>query len=111
MKFKEVFLVVVLILAGFVLFQFKTGQMEPRRHGLELGRRLRLPRRPRIRRTRRPGRSRLPCRRASRSRTATAGSRSAATDQADVQLTFKKVVWRKNEEEAEDIAGRHQVRR
>jgi len=26
MKFRDVFLVVVLILAGFVFFQFKTGQ-------------------------------------------------------------------------------------
>ncbi|MCK7481473.1 MAG: DUF5668 domain-containing protein [Candidatus Moduliflexus flocculans] len=38
MKFREIFLVVVLVLAGVVLYQFKTGPLEPRRH--QLGRRL-----------------------------------------------------------------------
>ena len=107
MKFKEVLLVVVLILAGLVFYQFKTGHWNLD-DGLGLGRRSRH-RRQGGHRARRRGRSRRPCRRRSRSRTATAGSRCAARTRTIVQLTFKKVVWRRKEEEAREIAGPAQV--
>ncbi|MCK7476601.1 MAG: hypothetical protein M0C28_02845 [Candidatus Moduliflexus flocculans] len=106
MKFKEVFLVVVLILAGLVLFQFKTGKWNLDDVDWNWGRRLRL---------RLVGREYA----VEETRTIEAPLPPAieienghgwvevrGADQDDVQLTFKKVVWRKNEEEAKDIAGR-----
>ena len=78
MKFKEVLLVVVLILAGLVLFQFKTGHWDLDDMDWNWGDDLRVLRRPRIRRGGDPDDRGSPAARRSRSRTATAGSRSAA---------------------------------
>ena len=105
MKFKEVFLVAVLILAGLVLFQFKTGKWDldnmdwnwgddsgflvGREYTAEETRTIEAPLPPAIEIENGHGWVEV-----------------RGTDQADVQLTFKKVVWRRNEEEAKDIAGR-----
>lgn len=101
MKFREVLLVVVLILVGFAFFQFKTGKwnFDDWNWGDDFG---------------------FAGREYVEEETRTFGSPLPAvleivnghgwvevrgTDQADVQLTFKKIVWRRTQEEAKDVAG------
>jgi DUF4097 and DUF4098 domain-containing protein YvlB len=108
MKFKEVLLVVVLILAGLVLFQFKTGKWNlddvgwnwgddffdtgfivGREYAVEETRTVEAPLPPAIEIDN--GRGWVEVR---------------GADRDDIQLTFKKVVWRRQEAEAMDLAGR-----
>jgi hypothetical protein len=106
MKFREVLLVVVLILAGFVFFQFKTGHWKidgdwgwgdwdggfgpfsreaaaEETHTIEAPLSLAL--------EVENGRGWVEVR---------------GADQETIQLTFKKVAWRRTEEEAKDVVGR-----
>jgi hypothetical protein len=101
MRFREVLLVVVLILAGFAFFQFKTGKWDfddwswnddfgfvGREYTEEETRTIGSPLPPVLEIVN--GRGWVEVR---------------GTDQADVQMTFKKIVWRRTEEEAKDVAG------
>jgi hypothetical protein len=100
MKFREVLLVVVLVLAGFVLFQFKTGRWDlddiswgddfwvaHQEVTVEETRTIETPP-PVIEVVNGHGWVEV-----------------RGADQDFVQLTFKKVVWRRKEEEARDVAG------
>jgi hypothetical protein len=101
MKFREVLLVVVLILAGLVVYQVQTGHWNlglnwendfvgfGREFTYEETRTIDAP---------------LPALLEVVNGQGWVEVRGG--DQANVQLTFKKVVWRKTEEEARDIAGR-----
>jgi DUF4097 and DUF4098 domain-containing protein YvlB len=111
MKFKEVLLVVVLILAGLVLFQFKTGKWNlddvgwnwgddffdtgfvvGREYAVEETRTIEAPLPPAIEIENGHGWVEV-----------------RGADRDDIQLTFKKVVWRQKEDEAKDIAGRLKI--
>jgi DUF4097 and DUF4098 domain-containing protein YvlB len=101
MKFKEVLLVVVLILAGLAVYQFKTGKWDldfnwgddfgfvGREYSAEETRTIEAP---------------LPA--AIEVVNDHGWVEVRGTDEANVQMTFKKVVWRRTEEEAKDVAGR-----
>jgi DUF4097 and DUF4098 domain-containing protein YvlB len=101
MKFREVFLVGVLILAGLVVYQVQTGHWNldinwgddfggfGREFTYEETRTIDAP---------------LPALLEVANGHGWVEVRGG--DQANVQLTFKKVVWRKTEEEAQDVAGR-----
>ncbi len=104
MKFREVLLVVVLILAGLVVYQVQTGHWNldlnwddwgddfigaGREFTYEETRTIEAP---------------LPALLEVANGHGWVEVRGG--DQTDIQLTFKKVVWRKTEEEAKDIAGR-----
>jgi len=101
MKFREVLLVVVLILAGLVVYQVQTGHWNldfnwddefgfaGREYAAEETRTIEAPLPAAIEITNSHGWVEV-----------------RGGDQADIQLTFKKVVWRKTEEEAKDVAGR-----
>lgn len=105
MKFREVFLVVVLILAGFVFFQFKTGHWNidgdwnwdwpggfgpfSREVTAEETRTIEAP---------------LPAALEIENGHGRVEVRGA--DQETVQLTFKKVAWRRTEEEAKETVDR-----
>jgi DUF4097 and DUF4098 domain-containing protein YvlB len=101
MKFREVFLVVVLILAGLVVYQVQTGHWNldinwgddfggfGREFTYEETRTIDAP---------------LPT--AIEVANGHGWVEVRGGDQANVQLTFKKVVWRKTEEEAKDVADR-----
>ncbi len=101
MKFREVLLVVVLILAGLVVYQVQTGHWSldfnwddefgfaGREYAAEETRTIEAPLPAAIEITNSHGWVEV-----------------RGGDQADIQLTFKEVVWRKTEEEAKDIAGR-----
>ncbi|HUT08426.1 MAG TPA: hypothetical protein VMY15_06245 [Candidatus Latescibacteria bacterium] len=101
MKFREVLLVVVLILAGLVVYQVQTGHWSldfnwddefgfaGREYAAEETRTIEAPLPAAIEITNSHGWVEV-----------------RGGDQADIQLTFKKVVWRKTEEEAKDVAGR-----
>jgi hypothetical protein len=101
MKFKEILLVIVLILAGFVLFQVKTGRwsLDDISWGDDFGiinkevaaeetRTIEAPLPPAIEIVNGQGWVEI-----------------RGADQDFAQLTFKKVVWRRKEEEARAIAG------
>jgi len=101
MKFREVFLVVVLILAGLVVYQVQTGHWNldfnwgddfggfGREFTYEETRTIDAP---------------FPALLEVANGHGWVEVRGG--DQANVQLTFKKVVWRKTEEEAKEVAGR-----
>jgi type VI protein secretion system component Hcp len=101
MKFREVFLVAVLILAGLVVYQIQTGHWNldfnwgddfagfGREYTAEETRTIEAP---------------LPS--AIEIVNGHGWVEVRGGDQDTVQLTFKKVVWRRTEEEAKDIAGR-----
>jgi len=104
MKFKEILLVVVLVLAGLALFQFKTGRWSfdeinwgwdndfgfvGREVTAEETRTIEGP---------------LPA--AIEIENGHGWVEVRGADQDFAQLTFKKIVWRRNEEEAKDIADR-----
>ncbi|MCU0244372.1 MAG: hypothetical protein MUE80_06455 [Acidobacteria bacterium] len=104
MKFRDVVLVVILILAGFVFFQFKTGKWSlddldwnwdgdfgivGREYAEEESRTVGSPLPPVLEIENGHGWVEV-----------------RGADREDVQLTFKKVVWRRTEEEAKDVAGR-----
>ena len=101
MKFREVFLVVVLILAGLIVYQVQTGHWNldinwgddfggfGREFAYEETRTIDAP---------------LPALLEVANGHGWVEVRGG--DQANVQLTFKKVVWRKTEEEAKELAGR-----
>jgi hypothetical protein len=101
MKFREVLLVVVLILAGLVVYQVQTGHWNldfnwdnefgivGREYTIEETRTIEAPLPPAIEILNGHGWVEV-----------------RGGDQANVQLTFKKVVWRRTEEEAKDVAGR-----
>jgi DUF4097 and DUF4098 domain-containing protein YvlB len=105
MKFREVLLVVVLILAGFVFFQFKTGRWDingdwnwdwpggfgpfSREVTAEETQTIEGP---------------LPA--AIEVENGHGWVEVRGADQETVQLTFKKVAWRRTEEEAKDIVAR-----
>jgi DUF4097 and DUF4098 domain-containing protein YvlB len=101
MKFREVFLVVVLILAGLIVYQVQTGHWNldinwgddfggfGREYTTEETRTIDAPLPPAIEIVNGHGWVEV-----------------RGEDQADIQLTFKKVVWRKTDEEAKDVAGR-----
>lgn len=103
MKFREVFLVVILILAGLVVYQVQTGHWNldfnwgwggdfgglGREYTTEETRTIEAPLPPVIEVVNGHGWVEV-----------------RGGDQTNVQLTFKKVVWRRTEEEAKDIAGR-----
>ena len=101
MKFKEILLVVVLVLAGVVLFQFKTGHwsLDDVNWGDDIGilhqevtaeetRTIEVPLPPAIEIVNGQGWVEI-----------------RGADQDFVQLTFKKVVWRRKEEDAREFAG------
>ena len=101
MRFRDVLLVVVLILAGFVFFQFKTGKWSVddwnwdddfgfigREHAEEETRTFAAPLPPVLEVVNGHGWVEV-----------------RGTDRDDVQLTFKKVVWRRKLEEARAVAG------
>ena len=101
MKFREVLLVVVLILAGLVVYQVQTGHWNldfnwgddfaglGREYTTEETRTIEAPLPPAIEVVNGHGWVEV-----------------RGGDQADIQLTFKKVVWRKTDEEAKDVADR-----
>jgi len=101
MKFREVLLVGVLILAGLVVYQVQTGHWNldinwgddfaglGREYTTEETRTIDAPLPPAIEVVNGHGWVEV-----------------RGGDQADIQLTFKKVVWRKTDEEAKDVAGR-----
>lgn len=103
MKFREILLVVVLILAGFVFFQFKTGKWDiggdwgwwdwdgwgRREITAEETRTIEAPLPAALEIEN--GRGRVEVR---------------GADQETIQLTFKKVAWRRSEEEAREIVDR-----
>jgi len=101
MKFREVLLVFVLILAGLVVYQVQTGHWNldinwgddfaglGREYTTEETRTIEAPLPPAIEVVNGHGWVEV-----------------RGGDEADIQLTFKKVVWRKTEEEARDIADR-----
>jgi hypothetical protein len=101
MKFREVLLVVVLILAGLVVYQVQTGHWNldfnwgddfigaGREFTTEETRTIKAPLPPAIEVVNGHGWVEV-----------------RGGDEADIQLTFKKDVWRKTEEEARDIADR-----
>jgi len=101
MKFREVLLVAVLILAGLVVYQVQTGHWSldfnwgddfigyGREFSYEETRQIDAP---------------LPA--VIEIENGHGWVEVRGGDQDNVQLTFKKVVWRKTEEEARDIAGR-----
>jgi DUF4097 and DUF4098 domain-containing protein YvlB len=101
MKFREVFLVVVLILAGLIVYQVQTGHWNldinwgddfggfGREFTYEETRTIDAP---------------FPALLEVANGHGWVEVRGG--DQANVQLTFKKVVWRKTEEEAKEVAGR-----
>jgi hypothetical protein len=103
MKFREVLLVVVLILAGLAVYQFQTGHWNfdlnwgwgdgfgslGREYTTEETRTIEAPLPPAIEVTNGHGWVEV-----------------RGGDQANIQLTFKKVVWRRTDEEAKDVADR-----
>jgi type VI protein secretion system component Hcp len=101
MKFREVLLVAVLILAGLVVYQVQTGHWNldfnwgddfggfGREYTAEETRTIEAPLPPAIEIVNGHGWVEV-----------------RGGDQDTVQLTFKKVVWRRTEEEAKDVAGR-----
>src|SRR5512139_2657627 len=103
MKFREIFLVAVLVLAGFIFFQFKTGHWTidggwdwwnwdgwgGREAAAEETQTIEGP---------------VPPVLAVENGHGSVEVRGA--DQDTVQLTFKKVAWRRSEEEAKDIVAR-----
>jgi len=101
MKFREVLLVVVLILAGLVVYQVQTGHWNldfnwgddfaglGREYTTEETRTIEAPLPPAIEVVNGHGWVEV-----------------RGGDRDTVQLTFKKVVWRRTDEEAKDIAGR-----
>jgi DUF4097 and DUF4098 domain-containing protein YvlB len=105
MKFREVLLVIVLILAGLVVYQIKTGHWNlawdwnwgwedgfgafGREYASEETRTIEAP---------------LPA--AIEVDNDHGWVEVRGGDQANVQMTFKKVVWRKSEEEAKDVADK-----
>ena len=103
MRFREVFLVIVLILAGLVVYQVQTGHWNfdwdwgwgedfggfGREYSAEETRTIEAPLPPVIEVANGHGWVEV-----------------RGADQANVQLTFKKVAWRRTEEEAKDIADR-----
>ncbi len=101
MKFREVLLVIVLILAGLVVYQVQTGHWNldfnwgndfagfGREYASEETRTIDAPLPPAIEVTNGHGWVEV-----------------RGGDQENIQLTFKKVVWRRTEEEAKDIADR-----
>jgi len=101
MKFREVLLVVVLILAGLVVYQVQTGHWNldfnwgddfigaGREFTTEETRTIEAPLPPAIEVVNGHGWVEV-----------------RGGDQDTVQLTFKKVVWRRTDEEAKDVAGR-----
>lgn len=101
MKFREVFLVAVLILAGLVVYQIQTGHWNldfnwgddfagfGREYTTEETRTIEAPLPSVIEIVNGHGWVEV-----------------RGGDQDTVQLTFKKVVWRRTEEEAKDVAGR-----
>ena len=101
MKFRELFLVVVLVLAGFVLFQFQTGKwslddinwiddigMSGQEVVAEETRTIEAP---------------VPA--AIEIANGHGAVEVRGADQDFVQMTFKKVVWRRKEEEARSVAA------
>ena len=101
MKFREVLLIVVLILAGLVVYQVQTGHWNldfnwgddfagfGREYATEETRAIDAPLPPVIEVVNGHGWVEV-----------------QGGDQANIQLTFKKVVWRRTDEEAKDIADR-----
>jgi DUF4097 and DUF4098 domain-containing protein YvlB len=102
MKFREVLLVVVLILAGFVFYQFKTGNWNvdgdwgwdgfgafSREYAAEETRTIEAPLPPVLEVENGHGWVEV-----------------RGADQGTIQLTFKKVAWRRTEEEAKAIVNR-----
>ena len=102
MKFREVLLVVVLILAGFVFYQFKTGNWNidgdwdwdgfgtfSREYTSEETRTIEAPLPPALEIENGHGWVEV-----------------RGTDQGTIELTFKKVAWRRTEEEAKEVADR-----
>ena len=104
MKFREVLLVVVLILAGFVFFQFKTGNWNidgdwgwdwdgfgafSREYAAEETRTIEAPLPPALEIENGHGWVEV-----------------RGADQGTIELTFKKVAWRRTEEEAKEVADR-----
>jgi DUF4097 and DUF4098 domain-containing protein YvlB len=104
MKFREVLLVVVLILAGFVFYQFKTGNWNidgnwgwdwdgfgafSREYAAEETRTIEAPLPPALEIENGHGWVEV-----------------RGTDQGTIELTFKKVAWRRTEEEAKEVADR-----
>jgi len=103
MKFREVLLVIVLILAGLIVYQVQTGHWNldfnwgwgdefggfGREYAAEETRTIDAPLPPAIEVTNGHGWVEV-----------------RGGDQDTVQLTFKKVVWRRTEEEAKDVADR-----
>ncbi|MCX6567912.1 MAG: hypothetical protein NT147_02525 [Candidatus Aminicenantes bacterium] len=101
MRFREVLLVIVLILAGLVVYQVQTGHWNlnfnwddefgvvGREYATEETRTIEAPLPPAIEIINGHGWVEV-----------------RGGDQANIQLTFKKVVWRRSEEEAKDVAGR-----
>jgi DUF4097 and DUF4098 domain-containing protein YvlB len=105
MKFREIVLVVFLILAGFVFYQFKTGNWNigedwdwnwgenfgrlSREYTAEETRTIEAPLPPVL-----------------EIENGNGWVEVRGADQETIQLTFKKVAWRRTEEEAKDIADR-----
>jgi hypothetical protein len=104
MKFKEVFLVVVLILAGLVLFQVKTGHWNlDWNWGWDEGG-LGWANKEVTAEETRTIEGPLPA--SIEIQNGHGWVEVHGADQDFAQLTFKKVVWRRDEDEAKDIAGR-----
>ncbi len=105
MKFREVLLVVVLILAGFVIFQFKTGKWDLGGdwvwfEGFGLGQEVMAEEQQTIA-------APLPAVIEIQNGHGTVEVRGG--DQDFAQLTFRKVVWRRKKEDAQALAARVRV--
>jgi hypothetical protein len=103
MKFKELVLVIVLVLAGLVLFQFKTGRWNFDEFNWNWDEDLGFVGREITAEETRTIEGPLPA--ALEIQNGHGWVEVRGGDQDFAQLTFKKVVWRRNEEEARDIAA------
>ncbi len=103
MKFKELVLVIVLVLAGLVLFQFKTGRWNFDEFDWNWDEDLGFVGREITAEETRTIEGPLPA--AIEIQNGHGWVEVRGGDQDFAQLTFKKVVWRRNEEEAKDIAA------
>ena len=101
MRFREVFLVVVLILAGLVVYQIKTGHWN---FDWDWGKDFGIVGKEVTAEETRTIEAPLPA--AIEIENGHGWVEVRGGDQANIQLTFKKVVWRRKEEEAKEIAGR-----
>jgi hypothetical protein len=100
MKFREILLVVVVVLAGFILFQFKTGRWDL--DDIDWGDDFGIIRQEVTAEETRTIEAPPP---AITVENGHGWVEVRGADQDYVQMTFKKVVWRRKEEEARDIAA------